>query len=207
MVNHLYLDDLPASVKFDGDIAVDTETKGLNIYNRDRLCVVQISDGKGDAHLVQFQDGDYSMATNLRKVLADDSRQKIFHFARFDIAALKIYLGIDMKNVFCTKISSKLVRTYTDRHGLKELCREICQVDLSKQQQCSDWSGKLNKKQIAYAASDVLYLNEIREHLIDRLNEENRMEIAQSCFDFLPTRVRLDIMGWENHDIFDHKSQ
>lgn len=207
MANYLYEDDLPASVTFQGDaIAVDTETKGLNIYQRDRLCVVQLSDGKGDAHLVHFPDANFSYATNLKKVLADNSVQKIMHFARFDIAAIKIFLGVDIDNVYCTKIASKLARTYTDRHGLKDICRELLGVEISKQQQCSDWAGSLNKKQIEYAASDVLYLHELRDILQARLEDEGRAHLAKKCFDFLPTRVELDIRGWEQSDIFHHAS-
>lgn len=205
MTNHVHEDDLPENVTFsEKSIAIDTETKGLNIYKRDRLCVVQLSDGHGDAHLVQFPDGNFSYAKNLRKLLADDSVQKIFHFARFDMAAIKIFLGVDVNNVFCTKIASKLARTYTDKHGLKYLCKELLGVEISKQQQCSDWAGGLNKKQIEYAANDVLFLHEIKTILEERLEDEGRLHLAQKCFEFLPTRVELDIRGWDEADIFHH---
>ncbi len=206
-MNYLHQNDLPSSVKFKGNLAIDTETRGLNIFQRDRLCVVQISDGQGDAHLVQFKKAEFDKAKNLKKFLSDDSRQKIFHFARFDIAAIKIYLGVEMQNFFCTKIASKLVRTFTDKHGLKDLVKDLLEVDLSKQAQCSDWSGDLTGKQIDYAASDVLYLHAMCEKLIIMLKEEGRLEIAKKCFDFLPHRVDLDIMGWQDHDIFSHEAQ
>ncbi len=207
MANYLYEDDLPDSVTFAGDsIAIDTETKGLNIYKRDRLCVVQLSDGRGDAHLVQFPDANFSYAKNLRKVLSDNSVEKIFHFARFDVAAIKIFLDVDISNIFCTKIASKLARTYTDRHGLKEICRELLGVEISKQQQCSDWSSSLDKKQIEYAANDVLFLHGLKDILKERLEDEGRMHLAQKCFEFLPTRVELDIRGWDESDIFHHAS-
>jgi len=201
----LHINDLPDDVSFDGDLAVDTETRGLNIVNRDRLCVVQISDGKGDAHLVHFPDGDFDKANRLKSLLADEGRVKIFHYARFDVAALKLYLNIDIKNIYCTKIASKLVRTYTDRHSLKELCREYANVDLSKQQQCSDWSApELTPDQVAYAASDVLYLHAIRTKLDEVLLRENRVDLFRKCLDFLPERVALDIGGWSEIDIFSH---
>lgn len=205
MANYLYQDDLPAHVEFKGNsIGIDTETKGLNIYQRDRLCVVQLSEGNGDAHLVQFTEAKFDQAKNLIKVLEDNSVNKIFHFARFDVAAIKIFMGIDITNIFCTKIASKLCRTYTDRHGLKDLCKDLLNVDISKQQQCSDWAGTLNKKQVEYAANDVLYLCELKMMLEKMLEEEGRTELAQKCFDFIPTRVELDIKGWENSDIFHH---
>jgi len=197
---------LPPDIKFQDSIAIDTETKGLNIFLRDRLCVVQISDGGGDAHVVHMSQNDLdSGAKNLRKVLSDEKLTKIFHYARFDIAAIKIYLGIDVENVYCTKIASKLVRTYTDKHSLKDLCNEILDIELSKEQQCSDWGAdKLTPQQVDYAASDVLYLHEIKNRLDQILKSENRVKLAQKCFDFLPVRVELDINGWSEIDIFHH---
>lgn len=202
----LYKNDLPENFQISGDIAIDTETMGLNIL-RDRLCVLQFSNGDGDAHLVTFDGKDYS-APNLRKILSDEKNQKIFHFARFDLAIIKKYLGLNIKNVFCTKIASKLVRTYTDSHGLKELCRELLNVNLSKQQQSSDWgSPSLSNDQQEYAARDVLYLHQIRDKLIIMLERENRIEITKSLFKFLPIRIELDLLGFgdENKpDIFAH---
>jgi ribonuclease D len=196
---------LPSNISLSGDLAVDTETKGLRIYDRDRLCVVQLSDGQGDAHVVRLDVADFNNAPNLKAVLSDDSRCKIFHYARFDVGALKKYLGIEMHNIYCTKIASKLVRTYTDRHGLKNLCSELIKVDISKQQQCSDWSAKeLSPEQVDYAASDVLHLHALREKLNEKLVSENRVAIAQKCFDFIPTRALLDEGGWESVDIFSH---
>lgn len=201
----LHKNDLPADHGMKGDIAFDTETMGLNIYQRDRLCLAQLSDGSGVVHLVQFIDQNYKAAKNLIALLGDDSRQKIIHFARFDVAAAYIYLGVDMRNVYCTKIASRLCRTYTDRHGLKELCREMLDVDLSKQQQSSNWSaGELTQAQQEYAASDVLYLHKLRDKTQAMLKEAGRLELAQHCFAFLPTRVQLDIKGWINDDIFQH---
>lgn len=205
-MNYLHQNDLPANIKFKGDLAIDTETRGLNIFQRDRLCVVQLSDGNGDAHLVQFKNSEFDKAKNLKKLLSDKSRQKIFHFARFDIAAIKIYLGVDMQNIYCTKIASKLVRTFTDKHGLKDLVRELLGVELNKQAQCSDWSGPLSDKQIDYAANDVLHLHKMREKLNVLLKSEGRAEIAKRCFEFLPYRAELDILGWPDHDIFSHES-
>lgn len=202
----LYQNDLPDNVNIEGDLAIDTETKGLNIYQRDRLCVVQISNGDGKAHLVQFKDREYDKAVNLKKLLADNSTQKIFHYARFDVAAIKIFLNVDIQNVFCTKIASKLARTYTDKHGLKDLVKEYVNKEISKQQQTSDWSSTLNQKQLEYAASDVLYLHKLREGLIEALENENRLQLAQNIFNFIQTRVDLDIQGWPEHDIFSHSS-
>jgi ribonuclease D len=207
MTNHLYQDDIPADlIKLEGDLAIDCETRGLDIFNRDRLCVIQISNGDGNAHLVQFKDAQYDKAKNLKKLISDNNRQYIFHYARFDIAAISLFLGVDIRNIFCTKISSKLIRTYTDKHSLKYLAKEILGIELSKQQQCSDWANELSEKQIEYAASDVLYLHQIRGELKKMLQQENRMELAQKCFDFLPTRVELDKKGWLNDDIFSHGS-
>ena len=205
MAVHFHEEDLPADALGSGAIAVDTETMGL-VTRRDRLCVVQISDGSGDEHLVRFgPNSDYS-APNLKAVLADPERLKLFHFARFDLAAIEYYLKVMATPVFCTKIASKLVRTYTDRHGLKNLVTELLNGEISKAQQSSDWGGPdLSDAQRDYAASDVRYLHALKDELSKRLVREGRMEIAQACFDFLPTRARLDIMGWEDRDIFSHE--
>lgn len=203
MTEFLHYNDLPAEVSFDGAVAVDSETLGLNPL-RDRLCVVQLSDGKGDAHLVKFDGQDYS-APNLKALLEDSSRLKIFHFARFDIAVFRHWLGVNTTPLYCTKIASKLARTYTDRHGLKDVVREIVGVELSKQQQSSDWGADtLTDAQQAYAASDVLYLHAVKEGLDKMLAREGRTALAQSCFDFLPTRAGLDLAGWGEQDIFAH---
>ncbi len=204
MTVHFHEEDLPAGVLADGPVAVDTETMGL-ITHRDRLCVVQISDGQGDEHLVRFgPDSDYA-APNLKAVLADPARIKLYHYARFDLAAIHYYLDVMAAPVFCTKIASKLVRTYTDRHGLKNLANELLGAEISKQQQSSDWGGpELSEAQREYAASDVRYLHAMRKELIKRLEREGRTEIAQACFDFLPTRALLDMAGWSEHDIFSH---
>ena len=176
---------------------------GLNLH-RDRLCVVQFSNGDGRAFLVKFDGGDYS-APNLKKLLSNEDVTKIFHFARFDLAALKKYLNLDLKNVFCTKVASKLVRTYTEYHGLKELCRELLNIQISKQQQSTYWGNEsLTREQMDYAAGDVLYLHEIREILITMLKREGRFEIANKLFEFLPTRAILDLEGWNDIDIFAH---
>ena len=197
-------EDLPAGLIGEGPVAVDTETMGL-VTPRDRLCVVQIADGRGDEHLVRFGPASSFAAPNLRALLGDPGRLKIFHFARFDLAAIDHYLGVMAAPVFCTKIASRLVRTYTDRHGLKELVREIVGQDISKQQQSSDWGGPvLNEAQRDYAASDVRYLHRLMAGLEERLEREGRREIAQACFDFLPTRARLDLAGWPEIDIFAH---
>lgn len=204
MTVYFHQEDLPADVLAPGAVAVDTETMGL-ITPRDRLCVVQISDGGGDEHLVRFApDSDYE-APNLKAVLADPSRTKLFHFARFDLAAIEYYLGVTATPVYCTKIASKLVRTYTDRHGLKNLVDELLGVQLSKVQQSSDWGGPdINDAQREYAASDVRYLHRLKEELDRRLAREGRTELAQACFEFLPARARLDLEGWPDHDIFAH---
>jgi ribonuclease D len=205
MAVHFHEDDLPADTFAPGgDIAVDTETMGL-VTPRDRLCVVQLSDGGPDEHLVRFgPDSDYA-APNLRALLADRSRVKLYHFGRFDLAAIKYYLEVDASPVYCTKIASRLVRTYTDRHGLKELVRELLQTDISKAQQSSDWGGPLlSEAQKDYAASDVRYLHAMREELDRRLAREGRTELAQACFQFLPWRAELDIAGWPEVDIFAH---
>lgn len=204
MTVHFHEEDLPADVLADGPVAVDTETMGL-ITHRDRLCVVQISDGGGDEHLVRFAPGSSFDAPNLKAVLGDPDRIKIFHFARFDLAAIEFYLRVTAAPVFCTKIASKLTRTYTDRHGLKNLVDELLGESISKQQQSSDWGApELNDAQRDYAASDVRYLHRLAEVLGRRLERERRTAMAQACFDFLPMRARLDIAGWAEHDIFSH---
>jgi ribonuclease D len=201
---YLHEEDLPEGTLADGIVAVDTETMGL-ITPRDRLCLLQISDGKGDEHLVRFgPDSDYA-APNLRAVLEDPSRLKLFHFGRFDLAAIEFYLNVTAAPVFCTKIASRLCRTYTDRHGLKELVKEMLGTDISKQQQSSDWGGPvLSEAQKDYAASDVRYLHRLHEQFVTRLAREGRTEIAQACFDFLPHRAQLDLAGWPEIDIFGH---
>ena len=198
-------EDLPSQDLFgSGPIAVDTEAMGLH-PGRDRLCLVQLSDGSGDEHLVRFSPGSDYAAPNLKAVLGDPARLKLYHFGRFDIAALRHYLGIDAAPAWDTKIASRLVRTYTDRHGLKELVRELLGLDLSKQQQSSDWGGpELSDAQKEYAASDVRYLHRLRTELERRLTREGRMALAQACFDFLPVRAELDLAGWPDIDIFAH---
>jgi ribonuclease D len=205
MTVHLHEEDLPAGVFAPGAaIAVDTETMGL-ITPRDRLCLVQLSDGGPDEHLVRFGPGSDYAAPNLKALLADPAREKLYHFARFDLAAIKHYLGVTAGPVYCTKTASRLVRTYTDRHGLKELVRELLGQDISKQQQSSDWGGpELSDAQKDYAASDVRYLHRLRDELDRRLVREKRAELAQACFDFLPWRAELDLAGWPEIDIFAH---
>lgn len=205
MTVHFHEEDLPEGVTFaDGPIAVDTETLGL-ITHRDRLCLVQLSDGHGDEHLVRFGPGSAFDAPRLKALLGDPGRLKLFHYARFDLAALYFYLGVMAEPVFCTKIASKLTRTYTDRHGLKNLVSELLAADISKQQQLSDWgASELNDAQREYAASDVRFLHRLREVLTERLAREQRTEMAQACFDFLPTRARLDLAGWADKDMFSH---
>ena len=204
MTVHFHEEDLPEGALGPGAVAVDTETMGLNPL-RDRLCVVQISDGSGDEHLVRFGPGSAYDAPVLKAVLSDPNRLKIFHFARFDIAAIQHALGIVTAPVYCTKIASKLVRTYTDRHGLKELVRELLGQDVSKQQQSSDWGAtELSEAQRDYAASDVRFLHAMKDVLDVRLAREGRTHLAQACFDFLPTRAALDLAGWPEIDIFAH---
>lgn len=204
MTVYFHEEDLPDGVLSHGAVAVDTETMGL-ITPRDRLCVVQISDGSGNEHLVRFSPGSDYAAPNLRAILADPDRLKIFHFGRFDIAALQHYLGVLTAPVYCTKIASRLVRTYTDRHGLKELVRELLGQDISKQQQSSDWGGPvLSDAQKDYAASDVRFLHQLKAELDRRLEREGRADLAQACFDFLPHRALLDLAGWPEIDIFSH---
>lgn len=205
MTVHLHEEDLPEGVFAAGaDIAVDTETMGL-VTPRDRLCVVQLSDGGADEHLVRFGPGSDYAAPNLRALLADPARVKLYHFARFDLAAIRHYLGVTAAPVYCTKIASRLVRTYTDRHGLKELVRELLATDVSKAQQSSDWgSPALSDAQKDYAASDVRYLHALREELDRRLAREDRTGLAKACFDFLPWRAELDLAGWPEIDVFAH---
>ncbi|MCW2396630.1 MULTISPECIES: ribonuclease D [unclassified Sphingobium] len=204
MTVYFHEEDLPADVLAPGAVAIDTETMGL-ITSRDRLCVVQISDGQGDEHLVRFSPGSSYAAPNLRAVIADPTRLKLFHFGRFDIAALQHYLGVLAAPVYCTKIASRMVRTYTDRHGLKELVRELLGMDISKQQQSSDWGGPvLSEAQRDYAASDVRFLHQLKAELDIRLEREGRTALAQACFDFLPHRALLDLAGWPETDIFAH---
>jgi ribonuclease D len=206
MAVHLHEEDLPEGALAPGAVAVDTETMGL-ITPRDRLCLVQISDGQGDEHLVRFKVGSDYAAPNLRAVLADPARVKLYHFARFDLAAIEHYIGVTAAPVFCTKIASKLTRTYTDRHGLKDLVRELLGKEISKQQQSSDWGApELSEAQREYAASDVRYLHAMRDIFVERLAREGRTELAQACFDFLPHRARLDLAGWPDHDIFSHEA-
>ncbi|OUY01010.1 MAG: ribonuclease D [Hyphomonadaceae bacterium TMED5] len=200
---HFHKGDLPAGVDFGDSVAVDTETLGLSLV-RDKLCVVQLSSGDGTAHVVQLDRSSYD-APNLKALLADTSVEKIFHFARFDVAMISKWFGVTCTPVFCTKIASKLVRTYTDRHGLKDVSRELAGVDMSKAQQSSDWGAEeLTEAQLAYAASDVLYLHQIRDKLSEMLEREGRSELAKACFDFLPTRAELDLAGWPETDIFAH---
>ncbi|UCM86293.1 MAG: ribonuclease H-like domain-containing protein [Rickettsia endosymbiont of Culicoides impunctatus] len=199
----VFYNDIPEDFNIAGDLAIDTETMGLKVH-RDRLCLLQISNGDGDAYLVNFIDKNYA-APNLKKLLLDKNRCKIFHYARFDLAAIKKYLEIDLENIFCTKISSKLVRTYTDSHGLKDLCRELLSVQISKQQQSSYWGrNELTEEQKEYAAKDVLYLHQLRSILQDRLLAENRLDLAEQIFKFLPIRANLDLIGWNDIDIFMH---
>lgn len=205
MTIHFHEEDLPSADLFaDGPIAVDTEAMGL-LPGRDRLCLIQLSDGKGDEHLVRFSpDSDYA-APNLKALLADPDRLKIYHFARFDVAIIHAYLDVMAAPLYCTRTASRLVRTYTDRHGLKELVKELLGSDISKQQQSSDWGGPdINDAQREYAASDVRYLHRLKEELDRRLMREERMDLAQACFEFLPARALLDLCGWDEVDIFAH---
>ncbi|MCX5520549.1 ribonuclease D [Kaistia defluvii] len=203
MTIRLHRGDLPDLSNYGASVAIDTETLGLNPH-RDRLCVVQLSPGDGSADVVQIAQGQRE-APNLVKLLTDPGVTKIFHFARFDVAVLGHAFGITVNPVYCTKIASRLTRTYTDRHGLKDLVKELLDVDLSKQQQSSDWAAqKLTEAQLAYAASDVLYLHGLKTRLDERLARENRTELAEACFRFLPTRAALDLAGWPEQDIFAH---
>ncbi|RED46196.1 ribonuclease D [Aestuariispira insulae] len=203
MTIHLHHDDLPADIDLGDVIAVDTETQGLNPH-RDRLCLVQLSSGDGTCHLVKFKAGQYD-APNLKAQLGDPKRTKLFHFARFDVAIIEKYLGVRAEPLYCTKIAAKLTRTYTDRHGLAVLCREMLGVDLSKAQQSSDWAAdELSDAQLEYAANDVLHLHKLKDKFDILLARENRTHMAEACFRFLPTRAELDIAGWEETDIFSH---
>ena len=203
MTIHIHQDDLPAEIDLGDVVAIDTETMGLNPH-RDRLCLVQLSGGDGDAHLVKIAKPQMP-SPNLASLLANPQVTKLFHFARFDIASLNHHIGPLAGPVYCTKIASKLIRTYTDRHGLKDLCRELLQIDISKQQQSSDWGADtLTSDQQNYAAGDVLYLHAIRDKLSLMLERENRMTQAKACFDFLPMRAKLDLVGFDEVDIFHH---
>jgi len=203
MANHLYQNDLPDDLDLGAVVAIDCETMGL-VPHRDRLCLVQLSSGDGNAHLVQIAKGQ-TEAPNLAKLLADPNVLKLFHFGRFDIAVMYHAFGALTAPVYCTKIASKLIRTYTDRHGLKNLLDQFLSVDISKLQQSSDWGApKLSKAQIDYAASDVLYLHRLKAEMDIRLEREDRTELAQAAFDFLPTRAKLDLLGWPDTDIFAH---
>ncbi len=199
----LHKGDLPADIDFGSSVAVDSETLGLQIP-RDKLCLVQLSGGDGNAHIVQLDRATYD-APNLRALMANPAVMKLFHFARFDVAVMQQYLGVVTTPIYCTKIASKLVRTYTDRHGLKDLCRELAGVEISKQQQSSDWGAEtLSDAQLSYAASDVLHLHKLKSVLDGMLEREGRMEYAKACFAFLPVRASLDLAGWPDEDIFSH---
>jgi ribonuclease D len=199
----LYQNDLPDGLDLGPLVAIDTETLGLNPF-RDRLCLAQLSSGDGVCHAVQFAAGRYE-APNLKRLLADPGVTKLFHFARFDVAMFQRYLGVRVQPLYCTKIASKLVRTYTDKHGLKDLVKELLGVELSKEQQSSDWAAaELSERQLAYAANDVAYLHALKKALDAMLAREGRTQLAQACFDFLPTRAELDLAGWEDTDIFAH---
>jgi ribonuclease D len=202
---HFHEEDLPEGVRFaDGPIAIDTEAMGL-VPRRDRLCLVQLADGKGDEHLVRFGLGSDFSAPRLKALLSDPERVKLYHFARFDVAIMSKYLGIIAAPLYCTRTASRLVRTYTDRHGLKDLVKELLGLEISKQQQTSDWGApELNDAQREYAASDVRYLHALKAKLDERLERENRVALAQGCFEFIPYRALLDVAGWADQDIFAH---
>lgn len=203
MANLLYQGDLPSGLDLGTTVAVDSETMGLKPF-RDRLCLIQLSSGDGNAHLVQFPRGDLA-APRLRALLTDPGILKIFHFARFDLAAIRHHMGIVVSPVYCTKIASRLVRTFAERHGLKDLCKELLGVDISKQMQSSDWGAEdLSNRQLDYAAADVLYLHRLKAELDRRLEREERAELAEALFRFLPTRAELDLLGWNDPDILDH---
>jgi ribonuclease D len=203
LATHLHLGDLPDGLDLGPIVAVDSETMGLR-YRRDPLCVVQLSSGDGDAHVVRLNRPDYD-CPNLKRLLTDPTVLKLFHYARFDVAMFQLYLGLDTAPIYCTKIASKLARTYTDRHGLKDVARELAGVELSKAQQSSDWgAADLTKDQLAYAASDVLYLHRIRDRLDEMLAREGRTGLAQACFNFVSTRSALDLAGWDEMDVFAH---
>ncbi len=206
MTIRVHKGDLPDIARYTGPVAIDTETLGLDT-RRDRLCVVQLSPGDGTADVVQIAKGQTS-APNIEALLKDSAKTKIFHYARFDVAALYHAFGTMTQGIFCTKIASRLTRTYTDRHGLKDLARELVGVDISKQQQSSDWAAEtLSQAQVEYAASDVLYLHDIMGALYKRLEREERMELAKAAFGFLPTRAKLDLAGWDDEDIFSHSAR
>jgi len=201
----LHKNDIPDNLEFKGDLAIDTEAMGLN-FHRDRLCTVQFCDETRQVHIVQFMPNQYD-APNLVNLLRDESRVKLFHFARFDLAIIEYYLGVRMQNIFCSKVASKLARTYTEMHGLKDLAREVIGTSISKAQQSSNWGAEdLSKEQLEYAAKDVIYLHQIREEMLKMLKQENRLEIFKEICDFLPIRARLDLMGWNDKDIFAHGS-
>lgn len=201
----LHKNDLPDDFTMEGDIAIDTEAMGLQ-FHRDRLCTVQFCGPDRMTHIVQFTSKEYN-APNLINLLSDKDKVKIFHYGRFDLAIIEYYLGIKLENIFCTKIASKLARTYTDNHGLKDLCKELIGISLSKQQQSSNWGAEdLSKDQLEYAAKDVIYLHQIREEITKMLVKEERLELAKELFAFLPTRAHLDIIGWNDKDIFSHGS-
>ncbi len=203
MTVHLHRGDLPAGLSFPDGVAVDTETMGLRL-RRDPLCVVQLSAGDGDAHVVQLDRSTYD-APNLKALLSDPAVVKIFHFGRFDLSMIQLHLGVICAPVYCTKIASRLARTYTDRHGLKDLTKEVLGVDLKKEQQSSDWGAdSLSDAQLAYAASDVLHLHDLRKKLNVMLEREDRLKLAEACFEFLPHRAALDLAGWAEEDIFAH---
>ena len=203
MTIKLHRGDLPADFEAGQSVAIDTETMGLRPA-RDKLCVVQLSTGDGNAHIIQMDRSTYA-APRLKALLTDTKVKKLFHFARFDIATLKLHLGVDTQNIYCTKIASRLTRTYTDRHGLKDLVRELLGIELDKQQQSSDWGAHvLTEQQKKYAGQDVLYLHELKARLDQMLEREGRLQIAQACFDFLPTRAALDLLGWPEEDVFAH---
>ena len=201
---HLYKGDIPESLQFTDIVAVDTEAMGLNYY-RDRLCLIQLSSGDGSAHFVQLGGNNDYAAPRLKAVLENENITKLFHFARFDLAIITRYLDVVCKNIYCTKVASKIARTYTDKHGLKELCKELLNVEISKQQQSTDWgANELSKSQMNYAANDVLYLHRIKDKLDEILIREERLELAKKVFEFLPSRVELDLRGWLYTDIFSH---
>jgi ribonuclease D len=205
MTIRLYKEDLPDDLILEGPLAIDTESTGLNL-ERDRLCVIQFSTGDGNAHLVQFYNGKYD-APNVKKLLKDDNILKIFHYARFDVGIIKRFLGVMVKNIYCTKIASKIARTYAEFHGLKDACRELLNVQLSKQQQSSYWGHeKLSSEQLDYAASDVLYLHRLKAALDEILTNENRKELAEESFKAIELIVKLDLAGWDGAQIFSHKS-
>ena len=204
---HLHSYDLPTDVTFKGSVAIDTEAMGLKNH-RDRLCVIQLSAGDGECHLVHFPEPRFGQAVNLKKVLADKDLLKIFHYARFDVGILRHTFQLPIEHIYCTKIASRLVRTYTNRHGLKDLCKELLGIDLSKQEQTSDWGSQtLSQEQLKYAATDVLHLHKLKDKLDALLEREKRQSLAKACFDFLPHRAHLDLIAGENFDIFSYQCE